>query len=105
MVLNAKNTKKEKAIQMRYKKPIVRDLNLYTIEEELWEIQEECENVRWYTESEDGEDSLLNALNGDEDETYEFKMAFADLCAECERMISDLQEEWVPKCFDIFLLQ
>lgn len=101
---SAKKTRKEKAIQMRYKKPIVRDLNLYTIEEDLWEIQEECEDIRWYTESEDGEDSLLNALNGDEDEAYEFKMAFADLCAECERMTSDLQEEWVPKCFDIFFV-
>lgn len=29
-------------------------------------------------------------------------MAFADLCAECERMQSDLEEEWIPECFDIF---
>ena len=31
-------------------------------------------------------------------------MAFADLCAECERMLEDLQEEWVPECFDIFFV-
>ncbi|MCM1088951.1 MAG: hypothetical protein NC419_12405, partial [Muribaculaceae bacterium] len=34
----------------------------------------------------------------------EFKMAFADLCAECDKMRSDLLEEWVPECFDIFFV-
>lgn len=48
--------------------------------------------------------SLLNALIGDEDEAYEFRMMFADLCAECDRMESDLKEEWVPECFDIFFV-
>ncbi len=66
---------------------------------------EECENIRWYTDSDDGNDSLINALDGDEDEAYEFKMAFADLCAECERMQEDLHEEWIPNCFDIFSWQ
>lgn len=43
---------------------------------------------------------MLNALDGDEDETYEFKMMFADLCAECEQMQSDLEDAYVPQCFD-----
>lgn len=103
-MMNAEETKRRKAQQLRYKKPIVRDLNLNFIQQELWEIQEECENVRWYTDSEDGEDSLINALDGDEDEAYEFRMAFADLCAECDRMSEDLNEEWVPECFDIFFV-
>ena len=67
-------------------------------------MQEACEDVHWFTDSEDGNDSLVNALLGDEDEAYEFKMAFADLCAECERMFEDLEEEWVPDCFDIFFV-
>ena len=104
MNVNAEEAKRFKAKQMRYKKPIVKDLNLYRMHEELWDIQEECENVRWYTDSEDGQDSIINALAGDEDEAYEFKMAFADLCAECERMSNDLDEEWVPECFDIFFV-
>lgn len=103
-MVNAEETKRQKAINLRYKKPIVRNLNLEYIQQDLWDIQEECENVRWYTDSEDGEDSLINALDGDEDEAYEFKMAFADLCAECERMFEDLQEKWVPDCFDIFFV-
>lgn len=65
---------------------------------------EECENIRWYTDSDDGNDSLINALDGDEDEACEFKMMFADLCAECEQMSEDLNEEWVPECFDIFFV-
>lgn len=103
-MVNSKETKKHKAKQLRYKKPIAKDLNLDKINEDLWDIQETCEEIRWYTDSEDGEDSLINALDGDEDEAFEFKMAFADLCAECERMQEDLQEEWVPECFDIFFV-
>lgn len=98
------NMKQFKAKQLRYKKPIVSNLNLDYIKQDLWDIQEECENVRWYTDSDDGTDSLINALDGNEEEAYEFKMAFGDLCAECDRMIEDLEEEWVPECFDIFFV-
>lgn len=101
---NAEETRRNKARQLRYKKPIVRDLNLDSIIQNLWDIQSECEEIQWYTDSADGEDSLINALAGDEDEAYEFKMAFADLCTECERMKYDLEEEWVPECFDIFFV-
>lgn len=103
-MIDAEETKRFKSKQLRYKRPIVKNLNLYSITQDLWDIQEECENVRWYTESEDGNDSLINALAGDEDEAYEFKMAFADLCAECDRMREDIEEEWVPECFDIFFV-
>lgn len=103
-MVNAEETKRFKAKQLRYKKPIVKDLNLEKITQDLWDIQEECENIRWYTDSEDGNDSLINALAGDEDEAYEFKMAFGDLCAECDKMFEDLHEEWVPEYFDIFFV-
>lgn len=103
-MVDAEETRRQKAKNLRYKKPIVKNLNLDTIKEDLWGIQEEREDVHWYTDSEDGTDSLINALDGDEDEAYEFKMAFADLCAECEQMIEDLNEEWVPECFDIFFV-
>ena len=71
--LNAKN--------MRYKKCIAKSMNLQYIRDTLYEIQEECEEVRWFTED---EETLVNALDGDEDDAYEFKMEFADLCAECQ---------------------
>lgn len=103
-MVDVEETKRRKAQNLRYKKPIVRNLNLDFIKYDLWDIQEECENIRWYTDSEDGTDSLINALSGDEDEAYEFKAGFADLCAECEKMFEDLREEWVPDCFDIFFV-
>lgn len=103
-MIDAEETRRHKAHQLRYKKPIVRDLNLDVIVQGLWDIQGECGDIRWYTDSEDGTDSLINALDGDDEEAYEFKMAFADLCAECERMSDDLKEEWVPDCFDIFFV-
>ena len=60
--MDAEETKRWKARNLRYKKPIVRNLNIAQIQEDLWEIQEACEDVRWYTDSEDGTDSLINAL-------------------------------------------
>lgn len=103
-MVDSEETKRIKARNLRFKKPIARELNLDKIKEDLWDIQSACEDIRWYTDSEDGEDSLVNALDGDEDETYEFKMAFADLCAECEAMQDDLKETWIPECFDIFFV-
>lgn len=102
--MDAEEMKKNKAKKLRYKKPIVKNLNLETIQQDLWDIQESCEEVHWFTDSDDGSETLINALSGDEDEAYEFKMAFADLCAECERMFDDIQEEWVPDCFDILFV-
>lgn len=78
-MIDAEETKRRKAMNLRYKKPIVKELNLYSIENELCDIQEACEDVHWYFDTD--EDTLINALDGDEDEAYEFKMMFADLCA------------------------
>ena len=101
-MVDAEETKRRKASQLRYKKPIVKNLNLNSIKEALWNIQEECENVHWYFDTD--EDTLINALDGNEDEAYEFKMMFGDLCAECEKMRQDLNEEWIPDCFDRFFV-
>ncbi len=99
---DAEETKRQKARLMRYKKPIVKDLNLQTIRDRLYDIREECESVHWYVDTDD--ETLVNALDGNEDEAYEFKMMFSDLCAECERMYCDLNQEWMPDCFDSFFV-
>lgn len=98
--------RREKARQMRYKKPIVKDLNLSSIQDYLWQIQEECDDIRYYWED---EDLLIDALDGDEDEAYEFKMMFCDLSAECERMSEDLEsltwnDEDFEKVFNTFFV-
>lgn len=103
-MVNSEETKMNKSKKLRYKKPIVKELNLDYIKQDLWDIQEVCEDIHWYTDSDDGNDSLINALDGDDDEAYEFKMTFADLCAECDRMLEDLENEWVPECFDILFV-
>ena len=97
-MVDAGETKRLKAKNLRYTKPMVRNINLATIQQELYDMQEECYGVAWYFDSED--DTLINALDGNEDEAYEFKMMFSDLCAECDQMTEDLQNEYVPDCFD-----
>lgn len=101
-MLDAEETKRQKARLMRCKKPIVKNLNITTIKEELYNIQNECESIHWYVDTDD--ETLINALDGNEDEAYEFKMMFSDLCAECERMYCDLNKEWIPDCFDSFFV-
>ena len=100
--MSAEETRRIKARNLRYKRPIVRDLNLEAIRQELWDIQDACTDVRWYFETD--EDTLINAMDGDEDEAYEFKMMFGDLCAECEQMSEDLEQVWIPDCFDRFFV-
>lgn len=94
--------KRIKAKNLRYKKPIAKDLNLASIQEALWTILEECADVQYYVDGED--DTLLNALDGDEDDAYEFKMMFSDLTTDCERMQMDLENEYIPDCFDLFFV-
>jgi len=98
---NAEETRRKKAAAIRYKKPIVKGLNYDDIVTNLYDIQEECENVRWYFDGDD--DTLINALDGDDDEAYEFKMMFGDLCAECEQMRNDLHElRWYEEIKEAF---
>ena len=92
--------KREKARQIRYKKPIASGLNLENIRNSLWDIMEACGDVQYYVDCDN--DTLLNALDGDEDDAYEFKMMFAELSAECEQMQYDLHNEYVPVYFDLF---
>ena len=46
-MIDAEETRRQKARNLRYKKPIAKELNLNKITDDLLEIQEECENVRW----------------------------------------------------------
>lgn len=98
--VNTEETKRLKAKNLRYKKPIAKGLNLCAMKEALWDMQEACDEVQYYMDGDD--DTLINALDGDEDDAVEFKMMFAGLSAECEQMQYDLENEYVPEYLDIF---
>ena len=95
--MTAEELKQYKAKQMRYKKPMLKYMNLEYIQEKIWDMGETISDVQWFV---DDQENLVNALNGDEDEAYEFKMAFSDLAAEIEQFEEDLRNEYVPDCFD-----
>lgn len=100
--MTCEETKRNKARNLRYKKAIVRDLNYESILQKLWEMQEECEEIKWFYDSD--EETLINSLIGDDDEAFEFKMMFSSLCYDCERMMEDLHNEYIPEYFDYFFV-
>lgn len=88
-----------KAKQLRYKKPMLKELNIETIKDNLYDMIEVCTDIQYYY---DDNETLLNALDGDEDEAQEFKMMFSDLAYEVESMLDDLREAWIPDYFNDF---
>lgn len=100
--MGAEETKRAKARNLRYKKPIAKGLNLDGIKDKLWEITEACGDVEYYIDGDS--ETLLNALDGDEDDAYEFRMMFSELSAECEQMQYDLKNEYIPDYFDLFFV-
>lgn len=71
-------SKANRTRNLRYKKPALVSMGFEDLMEELYEIQEACSDIHYFIDREDDE-TLLNALDGDEEEEYEFKVAFADL--------------------------
>lgn len=94
----AEEARRERAKKMRYKRPIMKEMNLFTIQENLEKISEDAYDLRWTEDN----DTLVAALDGDEDEAYQFRLEFSDVEAEAERMQEDLQERWIPEEFDTF---
>lgn len=105
-------TRQEKARDLRYKRPALESLGSVFMQDRLSEIQEACDDVQYFMDA-DGK-TLLDALDGDEEEAWEFKMMFADLSADVDRLwsaISDFGFEWqsyddvtvaiIGECFDL----
>ena len=83
---------------LRYKRPALDSMGAEMIMIELDEIIENCNSIRYYVEQADNDETLLNALEGDEDAEWEFQMAFADLSAKADQ----LQEALWEQCFEDF---
>lgn len=94
----------EKARNLRYKRAALSELNIYDIENELYNISAECDEVRYYIES--GDTTLLNALiaNESDEEEYEFRIMFSDLSAECEKLQEILFDNYTTEHFDDFFV-
>lgn len=75
---------------LRYKRSALASMGAQEIMLELESIVEACDGIRYYIEQADGDETLLNALDGDEDEAWEFRMAFADLSAQADQLQTTL---------------
>lgn len=78
-------TPAERSRMLRFKRPALASMGHSAIWAELEDISEKCSEIRWWMDTDD--DTLLNALDGDEEDAWEFKMAFADLECKCERLL------------------
>lgn len=94
--------KEQKARNLRYKKAMLASLNLEEIQSTLYDIGNECAEYQYYFERDN--DTLLNALDGDEEQEYEFKMMFSDLSCECDMLNDIVKEEYVTEYFDDFFV-
>jgi hypothetical protein len=105
--MTAEEKRAKKARELRYKKPIVRDLNLEIMTNNIYEMQSECYDVQYAMDGDDG-DEIVAAMLGDEDEAKEFRMMFSDLSAELEAFVTDLQDwewgEYVDQYYDLFMV-
>ena len=59
---------------LRYKRPALASMGAQEIMLELESVVEACDNVRYYIEQADSDETLLNALDGDEDAEWESRM-------------------------------
>lgn len=91
-------SKEERTRMMRRKRPALAALGYEHMELELSEIYEACSDVEYFVE--DNDDTLLNALNGDEDAEYEFRMAFSDLSAKVDQLWSAIADCEIREEFD-----
>lgn len=75
---------------LRYKRPALASMGYDSIITELDEIYSACNDVQYYM---DDDNTLLNALDGDDEAEWEFKMAFSDLSAKAERLYESVYEK------------
>ena len=84
---------------LRRKRPALASMGYDAIRTELWDIREACNDVRWFIEQ--AGETLLNALDGDSEAEWEFRMAFADLEAKADKLERILSEycDWAGEGF------
>lgn len=83
-------TPAERSKALRYKRPALASMGYEALTSELYEIQEACSDVAYYFPQ--GDDTLLDALDGDEEDAFEFQMAFSELSAKVDRLVDVMYE-------------
>lgn len=91
-------TKAERSRNLRYKKASLLELGYDKIVYTLSEIRETCSEVRWAIND---DEALLDAL-GEEEDVFEFTMAFSSLEAESDQLLELLSNNcrYVSEYFD-----
>ncbi len=95
--MNPTELKKRKAENLRYKKPALASLSYEAITSELDEMLRLCNGIT-YLMDRDGYETIIESLDGDADEAFEFKMLFHDL----EHRAETLQESFYNYYCDDF---
>lgn len=82
---------RQRAKALRYKRPALASLGWHDIVEELQEISDMCYDIRWI---EDSSDVTHEALSGDEDDGAGYRMDFAQLSGDAERLSTALYDAY-----------
>lgn len=87
--------------KLRYSKSVIEKFNYEEIVNELYEIMDTCDGIRYTIED---EDVLLDALGGNDEEVYEFRMMFSELSGKAGQLYELLNEyqsdEEISEYFD-----
>lgn len=79
-----------RARNLRYKRAALASMGFECIWSELYDIRENCDTIHWWTDQDD--ETLLNTLDGDDEDAWEFRMAFADLEAKAEMLFETIYD-------------
>lgn len=88
-------TPAERCRNLRYKHPALASMGYDAMTEELDAISEKCDDIRWWEDTDT--ETLVNALDGDEEDAWEFRMAFSDLDARCEQLRSAVYNSYIDR--------
>lgn len=92
------NAKAARTRSLRYKRPALASLGYETISNELYDIRCACDDVKYFVEND--RDTLLNALDGDDEAEWEFRMAFSDLESKAEELSNQIGDWDIRDDFD-----
>jgi hypothetical protein len=94
-------TKAQRARNLRYKKAALSTLSYDSMADELYDISSACADIQYFMSD---DESLVAALDGDDDDAFEFRMMFCDLSAKCEQLGEAVRDSDVRDYFDDFMV-